>query len=281
MKKFSKLNFLFLMILLTVFAVQAQDKMYSDEEISKVEKLFDEGNLLSEQNKHSEALTKYEEAIAIIPDSMGLLYNGGMAAFQTKNFKKAEKYWEKLKSLDEDDWQVRAKLIQTYQSLGKLDKRDAERKEFFDLRKSGKIVELNNAEFYCREQSVLSGRKIMVFEHFELMGDRTLRYVFYVLNDDGKPEYRISLGSYNLINNIWRETTKPTPKEGERLFHLDGYFEWGHATYGMYSKEPTYDQTREIVEGILAEKNKPISSSVINRPKKVLDKKDKKDSKKP
>jgi len=59
-------------------------------------------------------------------------------------------------------------------------------------------------------------------------------------------------------NSIWRETTKPTPKDGERLFHLDGYFKGGgHATYGMFAPEPTYDDVRARVIKILEEKSKP------------------------
>lgn len=268
MQKLSKCSFLFLMILVFVFAVQAQDKMYSDEEIAKVEKLFKEANELSKQKKPAKALIKYEEAIAIIPDSSGLLYNAGLTSFQTEKFEKASKYWSKLKSLEPNDWQVRAKLVQTYQSLGSLDKRDSERKELFDLRKSGNVLELNKTEFYCREQTILDGRKVMVFEYFELKGDRALRYVFYFLNDEGKPESRISLGSYATTNAVWRETTKPKPKKGDRLFHLDGYYKWGHATYGMYAKEPTYDEVRKIVEGIITKKKKSVSSSTVVRPKK-------------
>jgi hypothetical protein len=99
----------------------------------------------------------------------------------------------------------------------------------------------------------------MAFEHFELKGERALRYVFSILDATGQAEdWRISLGSYNFTNNVWRETTKPTPKEGERLFHLDGYFKGGsHATFGMFAPEPTYDEVRARVIKILEEKSKP------------------------
>jgi hypothetical protein len=105
----------------------------------------------------------------------------------------------------------------------------------------------------------------MAFEHFELKGDRALRYVFSIVNEaeDGE-DYRISLGSYELDQAIWRQTTKPKPKDGERLFHLDGYFKGGgHATYGFYAPEPSYDQIRAIVFQILEGKGNPISSSTV------------------
>lgn len=263
MKIILRLKIVVLLVIFSVLVSNAQKgREYTDEEAKKVEVLFEAGNDLMENQKFAEALAKYKEGLAIIPEVQGLLYNGGLAAFSINDFEQALSMWKKLKELEPEDWQLRAKLIQTYQSLGKNTERDSERKELFDLRKSGKIAELNKAEYYVREQTTFGGRKMMIFEHFELKGPRGLRYVFYILNNEGKPEYRISLGSYDTTNNIWRETTKPTPKEGERLFHLDGYFaNGGHATYGMYPKEPTYDETREIVKKILEKEKKPVSSS--------------------
>ena len=58
-----------------------------------------------------------------------------------------------------------------------------------------------------------------------------------------------------MTNSVWRATAKPTPKEGERLFHLDGYFKsGGHATYGMFAPEPSYDEVRARVVQILEQK---------------------------
>jgi len=105
----------------------------------------------------------------------------------------------------------------------------------------------------------------MAFEHFELKGDRGLRYVFSILDRTGNAEeFRISLGSYELTNSVWREKTIPKPKYGQRLFHLDGYFANGHAPYGMFSTEPSYDETRRIVVEILEGKLKASSSTTIN-----------------
>jgi hypothetical protein len=77
--------------------------------------------------------------------------------------------------------------------------------------------------------------------------------VFSILNktEDGE-EFRISLGSYDTTNAVWRETKNPRPKDDERLFHLDGYFKGGgHATYGMFFPEPSYDDVRAKVITIL------------------------------
>jgi hypothetical protein len=174
-----------------------------------------------------------------------------------------------LKKVDPDDWRARGKLIQTYQALNKIPERDAERKELFAMWTAGKPADLKNEVEYCREQFEVNGKKVMAFELFELKGERALRYVFSILNaaEDGE-EFRISLGSYEFDQRLWRETTKPTPKPGERLFHLDGYFKWGHATYGFYAPEPTYETIREKVVRILEQKDNPVSSSMIAAPPK-------------
>lgn len=52
----------------------------------------------------------------------------------------------------------------------------------------------------------------MAWEHFELKGERALKHAFDVLDESGRrAKSRISLGSHDLTNNIWRETTKPAP----------------------------------------------------------------------
>jgi hypothetical protein len=170
-----------------------------------------------------------------------------------------------LKSLDPADWLVRAKLVQTYQALGKRTEVGQEREDLFRMWKAGDNAELSKQVKYCREQFEVGKFKVMAFEHFELTGDRALRYVFSILNEkENGEEFRISLGSYDLTNAVWHESTKPTPKPEERLFHLDGYFKGGgHATYGMYTKEPSYDQVRDQVIKILEGRTKAASSSTV------------------
>lgn len=255
-------------LLATAPSAPAQDKnaQLSDEDIARIEKAFEAANALMEQHKYAEALARYKEALALEPDATGPLFNGGLAAYQSKDFNTAAELWRRLKKIDPSDWQARAKLIQAYQALGKLPERDAERAELMALWKSGNDPELAKEFEFCRDQFEVNKLKVMAFEHFELKGDRALRYVFSILNENGNAEdFRISLGSYEMTNAIWRETTKPEPKPGERLFHLDGYFKGGsHATYGMFAPEPSYDQMRVRVIQILEGKSKPVSSLTVN-----------------
>jgi tetratricopeptide (TPR) repeat protein len=234
-----------------------------------LEDLFAKANAQLEKKDYAPAQKSYEELLKFLPDETAVLYNGGFAAFLNGDFETALRLWSRLKTLDPDDWQVRAKLIQTYQRLDKIPDRDRERKELFDLRKTAKVKELYEQIEYCRDRFTAGGRSILAFELFELKGPRGMRYVFSVLNDAGTEDYRISLGSYDMTNAIWRETTKPTPKEGQRVFHLDGYFKDGaHATYGMFAGEPTYEDTKKMVIGVLEKTAKPISATIPGGAKK-------------
>lgn len=247
--------------------INAQEIPASEQEAMVAREAFEAANALMQRQKYAEALARYKQALAIWPDNLSLLFNSGLAAYLSSEYTLATDLWTQVKKADPLDWRVRAKLVQAYQALGRPTERDAERAELFELRRSGSIEELSSQYQYCRDQFEVNGLKVMVFEHFELKGDRALRYVFSVINEaGGGDEYRISLGSYELTNAFWRETTTPRPKEEERLFHLDGYYNWGHATFGMFAPEPSYDETRSKVVRILEGKDEPMSSSTIDRP---------------
>lgn len=253
-----------LVVVAITFSAYAQNPAPSDKQRAQAETSFEIANSLLEQRKADQALVHYKQALAILPNDPAILFNAGLAAYSSKDFAFALEVWKQLKAQEPLDWRTRAKLVQAYQALGKSSERDKERDELFAMWKSAKPAEFKEQFQYCRDQFEVKGQKVMAFEHFELKGDRALRYVFSILNktEDGE-EFRISLGSYSFTNAVWRQTKKPPPKEGERLFHLDGYFKAGHATYGMYFPEPSYDEVRSKVIEILEGKKDPISSTTV------------------
>ena len=262
--------FLIAVVIVATVSVSAFAQEPSPAQMKEAEKVFKTANELQEKRKYAEALTQYKRALEILPNDPAILFNGGMAAFATKDYGSALEMWKQVKQIDPTDWHARAKLIQVYQALKKGAERDAERAELFAMWKKGEPAELKQQFEYCRDQFEVNGKRVMAFEHFELKGNRALRYVFSILDKtEEAEEFRISLGSYDMTNNIWREMKDPKPKDGERLFHLDGYFKGGgHATYGMYPPpEPTYDQIRAIVVKILEGQEKPASSSTPANPK--------------
>src|SRR5215467_12409740 len=68
-----------------------------------VEDAFRTGNTLMGEKKYCEALTRYREGLTSSPDDTSLLYNGGLAAFQCKQYPVAVNLWSHLKALDQSD----------------------------------------------------------------------------------------------------------------------------------------------------------------------------------
>ena len=257
-------TFLVALVFMAIVSLNALAQEPTPAQIAEAEKAFNTANDLMDKRKPAEALPHYKRVLAILPNNPAVLYNTGMAAFATRDYSAALEMWSQVKKSAPTEWTIKPKLIQAYQALKKFPERDAERAELFAMWKKGEPAVLKQEFEYCRDQFEVNGKVVLAFEHFELKGDRALRYVFSILDDTGRAEeFRISLGSYDTTHNIWAAMADPKPKEGERLFHLDGYYKGGrHATFGMYPPpEPSYDQIREIVVKILEGKDKPVSSS--------------------
>ena len=195
----------------------------------------------------------YDEA-AGGSDESSRLWNAGLAAFHKKKYDRAVRLWGQDKKLDPENWLIRAKLIQAYQALGTWVPREAERAELIKLRQSGVVETLSQAKRYCRDQFEVKGRKVLVFEYFDLEGPRAIRYVFSVRKKgEDAEESLITLGTYDEVNAF--AVQLGTIKEGERIFHLDS----GSKTYAFYIPEPLYDEVRKKVMLVVEGKAKEIS----------------------
>jgi tetratricopeptide (TPR) repeat protein len=226
----------------------------------QVASAFTDGNMLMDENRFAEALERYRAGLAIDSMAPALLYNSGLAAYRSGDIPTSITLWRRLRALDTNEWQVRTKLIQAYQAAGDTTARDIERAGLFALRASGTDTILASRPLYVRDQFVVAGREIMAMEQFELTGERAVRYAFLISDSSHtKIDYRISLGSYESTNAMWRELEKRGADE--RIFHLDGYYDWGHATFGMFNPEPGYDQVRAMIVDIIEGRREAISSS--------------------
>lgn len=218
-----------------------------------------------EKREYEQALTAYKRGLATAPNDSSLLWNGGMAGYLSSDYASALALWQRLKKKEPRDGNVRAKLIQTHQAMKKRGERDTERAQLFALRaevkKENPEAEALKQKQYCRDQFTAAGRRVFAYEFFELEGPMARRYKFTILQKGADTEdFNISLGSYETTNAFMRE--RGDLKPGQRVFHLDGYYPRGiHKTFGFFVTEPSYDQTREMIEKILAGKQQPISSS--------------------
>lgn len=234
----------------------------------KSEGPFEKGIQLCEQGKHEECILQLEIALSRYPEGSNILWNLGLASAAAGQHEKALTFWKRYRKLESEDWEAIPKVIQAYQALGRADQRDEALAELLQLRKETQNLHLKEAPGFFREQFKVNDRLIMVYQFFEPKGEWMQFYRFIVINSQGKKDYYISLGSYEFTNQYSREAGHL--KEGERVYHLDGYYKDGaHATFGMMRRKtfPEYDSIRSTVIKILNDEIKPASSST--RPKKT------------
>jgi hypothetical protein len=178
-------------------------------------------------------------------------------------FEQSVRYWVKLKKLSPHDWQLRAKLIQTYEANGQKKKRDQEINELRDLHDNGKNPKLTKSKFFIRDQFMVGNIRVFVFDYYNMDAEwhmGPLAWKFDLTKDGKAIDGFISLGSYDSITQLARASNAIKPNE--RVYHLDGY--WGdgtHLTYGIYHKKPDYDWTKEKVVAILENKLEAITSA--------------------
>jgi tetratricopeptide (TPR) repeat protein len=204
---------------------------------------------LMQEGRHDELYKALLAGLEITPDDPSLLYNIGLSAYLSGQLTEAATYWKRLKTLTPHDFQVRAKLVQVYEALGNIDDRDAERDELLVLHGQQK-TNPNSPPNYCRDQFTVGDLAVQAFEHFELVGDMAVRYVFYIFRPgDKKPTCTISLGSYASTNQYMQQ--RGTLQPGERVFHLDENRPDEHRSLGFYTGEPPYDIIKSTVKDIL------------------------------
>ena len=255
---------------------------------------YELGTLLSQKGQEQEAIKAFQKAISLNPKNLQASYDLALSYMNIGQWDAAypllkttikeqpfkisvvynmgqlcqnlEKYEEAIDSFlqvidkDPSDWRARTKLIQLYQATNQQMKRDEQREKLFKMRSTGNVKTLLEEPTYCREQFSVAGENLMVMEYFELKGEQAVRYSFLILDETKeKSKYEISLGSYDTTNAISHELGEI--EDGQRLFHLDGYYPNGvHKTFGFFKNEPMYDDVRAIVIKIINGKQQEISS---------------------
>ena len=222
----------------------------------------DEMQKLFESGRFKEAKELAQKLVAEGNTDGQLLFNGGLSAYMSKDYKVSIELWKKLKTKYPTDDAVRIKLTQSYEAIGDKTSRDSEIKDLYTLYNKDNS-DFTRKDFFCRDQFDVAGKHIMVFEYFKLEGEMPKKWSFNILNPDGKLDYKISLGSYDVTNN-YAMSKKPLPN-GERYYHLDGYYDnGGHETFGFFEGMPKYDAIKANVSDIVSGKAEPTSGTNTN-----------------
>ena len=232
MPKGTTVSAIFFLSVSTAFFAQAADP----------KEAYLQGVALAEEHNYEEAISHFKVALEAYPNNPDVLWNIGIAASQVSKPEDALQYWLRYRSAAPGDIQGIAKLIQTYQALGKKDARDRERANIIKFRSAAKDEKTRQLGRYCIEQLTDNGKTVFAFEPLE--SEWAIFYEFVVTDMHGRAYYRVSLGSYDATNAIARESGEIT--DGERVYHVDRYFGDAHETYAFFKAKhaPSYDQIR-------------------------------------
>ena len=199
-------------------------------------------------------------------DDWELLFNGGLAAYLSEDYKTAIELWERLKVLDPNNLKIHAKLIQAYEITKEFEKRDKEIAIIYKVYEKQKGEKPDEDRFYIRDQFKVGDKLVMVIEYFFLEGDRAKKFNFRVFDKEGQDDNSISLGSYNSTNDYMQVEQKLL--KGERYYHLDGYFkDNSHKTYEFFKGVPKYNDLKKTVIEIIEGKKKAISETKTDKSK--------------
>jgi tetratricopeptide (TPR) repeat protein len=190
------------------------------------------------------AISEMEAVLEVYSEHEDVLWNLGIWYTRISEHSKAILMWKRYRQIAPHDWHARAKLIQAYQAMGRIEKRDTERTALLAwYEETGHTV--REVDLFCREQFLVDQTRFMAFERFEPQGDRKIYYIFAVVTPEGTEAFRFSLGSDETATLIAREQGEIGPQE--RIYHLDQHGDDYHSTIAYFHTLPTYEQLREKV----------------------------------
>lgn len=191
--------------------------------------IYNEGQRLQNLGMHKESLVKFQEVLKRVPD----------------------------------DWGARIKVIQQQHAMDMTQEAEMNISELYGMRKEIKFSQLAQEPLFVRDQFSVRDNKVIAMEYYELSGSRPVKLSFNVLDDTGKKtSYKISLGSYPYMTESAGK--RGIIKQGERLFHLDGYYPDGsHKTFAFFTSQPSYWNVKEQVKQIIMGECEAISSMTV------------------
>ncbi len=218
---------------------------------------------LMDAGRYPEAAETGNARAKAAPDDPAALFNAGLTNALAGQPDVALPLFRRVLTIERNDFLAAAKIVQCLQALkdeAELGKAIAQVREIRDrLATAGD----KSPAFFTREQFATDGKNLLVQEHFELTGDRAIKWAFLMVDAKGAVIRRISLGSSDSTTRIAREMGEISADQ--RIWHLDEYEGASHFSLAFYKECPTYAETRAKVIERLAGKVEPLSSTVPSR----------------
>ncbi|MDD2983630.1 MAG: tetratricopeptide repeat protein [Crocinitomicaceae bacterium] len=216
------------------------------------------GEIYQEFNDNERALNVYSTALGMLDEAhksyQNCSFNVGLMQQLTERNAEAKETFEKHVIIFPTDFHAISKLVQTYYSLTEFEKAILYKQKLYAAHQSKNLPD-ELKEMFCFDQFIWNGKRVMAFEMFDEPNEPMfVKHHFYVLDENGKTEYRIdSESSYAIRMN--------GPESKYVLCLVKGQ---AHFTYWQFVFDDNYKYTdlKKHVLDILNEKVKPGASFI-------------------
>lgn len=219
---------------------------------------FLRANELMRQKKFAEALPLLRELSVKVPDGPGIFGNLAIVATELGNHQLALDARLRYLQLRPNEPAEMGGVMLSYQALGRLKERDAQRDRIFALWASMPAAEKAKVKGYVRDQFNAGGLHFVVTEFFEPLAPVNRFYQFDAQDVARRTVYFFGLESGDATTNVARDLGNIG--KTERIYSLDKYQDKTHSTYGLMKSRPSYDTVRGMVISA-AEGRLPATSS--------------------
>lgn len=215
--------------------------------------------IYSDQKNNDKALESFYLAKSKIDKKsnsyINTLFNIGLIESLKDNYDKAELAFVELLQLAPEDYHTYAKLIQIYYHKNEYDKAKPYTIKLYEAHKRD-LLKDNLKDMFCYDQFKWNDKLIQAYERYE-DGSKDIynKHLFYVINQDGKIEYRIQT-----------EFSPISVEQGGSKYLLCRTKGDTHSTFNIgFNDNFKYDDLKKNVIDILEEKVNP---TAISKPAK-------------
>lgn len=225
------------------------------------ERTFEKAKKLLDDDCYKEALPLIKPLADKYSGHADLAWTASIVAKKSGDFPAALKYFKAYKDFVIYDIFVRANLIIVYHALGDREKRDLERKALYAYKALSSYLPPKKAiqsKAFVRGEFSIGSNHVSALEYFELLGNMGIKYAFRIVDTKTNKSWRISLGSYERINEFMKAERGLGPA-ASRFYHLDAYNHIDehdstyHWTLGFFHGEPEYDKIRAFVGKVVSQ----------------------------
>lgn len=243
---------------------------------------FDGAVRLFNAQRYSEALTKFQQILSVLPqeasDRRTVAKYAAEAAINTGDRDFALRILKPIEAADGNDWQAAGLLARIYAETGQKQQRDAELAHLVDLHKRVVQSPIAKLQQILLERIPVMNGSILVWYSLEPWGKYKTYLFSRVYDQAGHQVLRVTLESSDLDQLLFAKEHPDEAARGVRLFSLDGYGEvqtlpnggrsGSHMTFGFYDGEPPYDTVRDRIIQIAEGRDKPLSQTQTTVPNK-------------